>query len=72
MQQHPVFKKYTREWLSQHTGYTRGYLSKVSTGKMPLTRTFMQMVSFKLKEPAEDLFLLDAAGLTSGGNPNHN
>lgn len=72
MQQHPLFRKYTREYLSQQTGYTRGYLSKVSTGKLPLTRTFMEMVSFKLNEPIESLFLLDTAGLVSVDNPNHN
>jgi len=72
MPKHPVFRKYTREWLSEHTGYTRGYLSKVSTGKMPLTRTFMEMVSFKLNEPKESLFLLDAASVPSSSSQNHN
>ena len=55
--------------LSQQSGYTRGYLSKVSTGKLPLTRTFIEMVSFKLNEPIESLFRLDTAALTSGDNP---
>ena len=72
MPQHPVFRKYTREYLSQQTGYTRGYLSKVYTGKLPLTRTFIEMVSFKLNEPVESLFRLDTAVLISGDNPNHN
>lgn len=66
-EQHPVFRKYTREYLSQQTGYSRCYLSKVSTGKMPLTRTFIQMVSYRLGEPEDQLFLVDTAGAAPAG-----
>lgn len=72
MQQHLVFRKYTRDWLHELTGYSKIYLSRVASGRVPLSNSFVDRVSFKLNEPAEKLFLLDAAGLTSGGNPNHN
>jgi len=71
MQQHLVFRKYTRDWLHELTGYSKIYLSRVASGNVPLSRSFVDRVSFKLNEPAEKLFLRDAAGLTSGGNPNH-
>ena len=72
MEQHPVFKKYTRDWLHESTGYSKIYLSRVASGRVPLSSSFVDRVSFKLKEPAEKLFLLDAAGLTSGDNLNPN
>jgi len=71
MQQHPVFKKYTRDWLHDMTGYSKVYLSRVATGDVPLSRSFIERVSFKLNEPAEKLFLLDAA-IVPSSNPNHN
>ena len=71
MQQHPVFKKYTRNWLHDMTGYSKIYLCRVASGNVPLSRSFIDRVSFKLGEPAEDLFLLDAAGVPSS-DPNHN
>jgi len=71
MQQHPVFKKYTREWLHDMTGYSKIYLCRVASGNVPLSRSFIDRVSFKLGEPAQALFLLDAAGVPSS-DPNHN
>jgi len=71
MQQHPVFRKYTRDWLHDMTGYSKIYLCRVASGNVPLSRSFIDRVSFKLNEPAEDLFLLNAASVPSS-DPNHN
>lgn len=60
MRQHPLFIKYTRDWLHEVTGYSKGYLSRVATGKIPLSRSFIERVSFKLHKPEEELFLPDA------------
>jgi hypothetical protein len=59
MRQHPMFIKYTREWLHQETGFSKGYLSRVATGKVPLSRSFVERVCFKLREPEENLFITD-------------
>ena len=69
MQQHPVFRKYTREWLHQVTGYSKLYLCRVAGGRVPLTTAFVERVSFKLNEPAEKLFLLEPAGVSGGDDP---
>ncbi len=61
MQQHPLFIKYRRAWLSQVTGYSKGYLCRVATGKIPLSRSFTERVCFKLQQPETELFLPDAA-----------
>lgn len=58
---HPIFQKFTRVWLSEATGYSKGYLCRVATGKIALTRSFIERVCFALREPADSLFLLDAA-----------
>lgn len=71
MTQHPVFKKYKSAWLQEATGYSREYLLRVASGQVPLSRFFIERVSLKLGEPAEELFQLDAADVPSG-NPNHN
>ena len=63
-QQHPLFTKYKRDWLSEVTGYSKGYLSRVATGKISLSRAFIERVCFKLKQPEEELFLPDAAEAT--------
>lgn len=60
MEQHPLFIKYTRDWLSRETGFTKGYLSRLATGKVPLSRSFIERVCFKLNQPEEELFLPDA------------
>lgn len=55
--QHPLFIKYTREWLHQVTGYSKGFFSRVATGRAPLTRSFIERVCFKLGLPEAELFL---------------
>ena len=60
--QHPLFIKYTREWLYQATGYSKGYLSRVATGKMSLSRSFIERACFKLGLPEEELFLPNNPG----------
>ncbi len=54
--QYLIFQKYTREWLSQATGYSKGYLSRVATGKSALTASFKDRCAFKLGKPEEELF----------------
>ena len=58
-EKHPLFIKYTRTYLNQVTGYTKGYLCRVATGKTPLSRVFIERVSLKLKQPEEELFSTD-------------
>jgi hypothetical protein len=70
MTQHPVFEKYKSEYLHKVTGYSKVYLLRVASGNVPLSKAFIDRVSFKLGEPAEELFLLDAAGV-SAGDDNH-
>ncbi len=70
MQQHPVFRKYKSEWLHDVTGYSKIYLLRVASGNVPLSRAFIDRVTFKLKEPAEELFMLEAASVPSS-SPNH-
>ncbi len=60
MEQHPLFIKYTRDWLYRVTGFSKGYLSRVATGKLPLTRSFVERVCFTLNQPESELFLPDA------------
>jgi len=55
--QHPVFYKYTRDWLAVATGFSKGYLCRVATGRYPLSQSFIERVCFKLGQPREDLFL---------------
>lgn len=61
MQRHPIFIIYTREWLSEVTGYHKGYLSRLATGKARVSRSFIERCCFKLKQPEDKLFLSDAA-----------
>lgn len=60
MPQHPMFVKYTRDWLHRQTGFSKGYLSRVATGKVPLSRSFVERVCFKLGEDEKVLFLPDS------------
>ena len=60
MPQHPIFYKYTRDWLHQQTGFSKGYLSRVATGKVPLSRSFIERVCFKLGAHEKELFLPDS------------
>ena len=54
--QYPLFIKYRREWLAEVTGFSRGYLCRVATGRYPLSRSFVERVCFKLQLGEEDLF----------------
>jgi len=65
MPQHPMFVKYTRDWLHRQTGFSKGYLSRVATGKVPLSHSFVERVCFKLGEPEKVLFLPDSEGTRS-------
>ena len=69
MGQHPLFIKYRRDWLHQVTGYSKGYLSRVATGKIPLSRSFIERVCFKLNRTKEELFLLVAEAHSAPGQP---
>lgn len=71
LEQHPVFKKYTRDWLHDVTGYSKPYLCRVANGRVPLTSAFIDRLSFKLGEPADQLFNLEPAGAASV-NPSSN
>lgn len=57
MKQHPLFIKYKRDWLHKETGYSKGYLSRVATGRIPLSRSFIERVCFKLSRQEAELFL---------------
>jgi len=57
--QQPLFIKYKRDWLAKVTGYSKGYLSRVATGRLPLSRSFIERVCFKLNQPESELFLPD-------------
>jgi len=69
MPQHPLFIKYTRDWLHEVTGFSKGYLCRVATGKIPLSRSFIERVCFKLGEAEAHLFLPDAAEAHSTPGP---
>ncbi|MBA7681905.1 hypothetical protein ES703_90249 [subsurface metagenome] len=60
-QQHPLFIEFRRDWLHKVTGYSKGYLSRVATGKTPLTRSFISQVCYRLNRRKEELFLPDGA-----------
>jgi len=59
MKQYPLFVIYRRDWLHRLTGYSEGYLSRVATGKTPLSRAFIERVCFNLHRREEELFLLE-------------
>jgi len=44
--------------LHQSTGFTKGYLCKIATERVPLTRSFIERVCHKLNQSEEELFLL--------------
>jgi len=72
MQQHPIFQKYKSEWLHQVTGYSKVYLLRVASGNVPLSKAFVERVSYALNEPADQLFILDTVDLAAGGSPPRN
>ena len=41
------------------TGYSKGYLSRVSRGRTPLSSYFVERVSYSLREHPADLFLAE-------------
>lgn len=55
--QHPLFTKYTRDYLHRVTGFSKGYLSRLATGRAPVRLSFIARVCFALKERESDLFL---------------
>lgn len=60
MPQHPVFIEYRRAFLHKVTGYSKGYLCRVATGKTPLSRSFIERICYKLNRPEAELFLPDS------------
>lgn len=72
MTQHPIFRKYTREWLHDRSGYSKIYLSRVASGRVPLSKPFIDRMAFKLQEPAEALFILNVVIAGSVQNPRKN
>jgi len=66
MEHQPLFIKYKRDWLHHITGYSKGYLSRVATGKTPLSRSFIERVCYKLNMQENELFSPD------GHEPNDN
>ena len=59
MPMHPMFKIYTRSYLSEATGFSLGHLSRVNTGKEHLSRSFIDRCCYKLGRPEKELFLLE-------------
>jgi len=59
MQPQPLFAKYTRAYISEMTGYSKAYLSRVFRGRTPLSRYFIERVSYSLREHPADLFLAE-------------
>ncbi|KKM95478.1 hypothetical protein LCGC14_1187760 [marine sediment metagenome] len=57
MSEQPLFLRYRRDWLQEQTGYSKGYLSRVATGRERLSRAFIERVCFKLQLPESELFL---------------
>ena len=55
-EQYAVFRKYKRDWLSEVTGYSKGYLCRIATGKTLLTRSFIYRLCSRLNESEEELF----------------
>lgn len=56
----PLFVKYSRTWLSATTGYSKGYLCRIATGKVPLPHFFIERVCSALNQTESELFLPDA------------
>ncbi|MBA7615670.1 hypothetical protein ES703_22955 [subsurface metagenome] len=56
--QYLIFLKYTREYLSKVTGYSKGYLSRIASGAKPPSEVFIGVCCHTLKEPQDELFKL--------------
>jgi cytochrome c556 len=61
----PIFEKYNRSYLIKTTGFSRGHLSRIARGKVPLTRSFIAKACFALEEPAKKLFLPEVIAANS-------
>ena len=66
MEEHPLFTIYRRDWLHEVTGYSKGYLSRVATGRISLSRSFIERICFKLNRPEQELFSPDAVAHSPG------
>lgn len=53
---HPLFGKYSRDWLSQTLGYSKDYLSRIATGRVHLSKPFKERACYKLGELEADFF----------------
>ncbi len=67
--QQPVFITYRRDWLAEVTGFSKGYLCRVATGRYPLSRSFIERICFKLGKPEAELFLTDTPLEQSSQSP---
>ena len=56
MNNHPLFLIYTREFIHERTGFSKSYLCRISRGRTPLTRSFIERMCYKLKRSEEELF----------------
>ncbi len=58
MKQYLIFLKYTRAYLSEVTGYSKNYLSRIATGARAPSEVFIGVCCHTLKESQDDLFRL--------------
>jgi len=56
MNNHPLFLIYTRDFIHASTGFSKSYLCRISRGKTPLTRSFIERICYKLNRSEEELF----------------
>ena len=56
MNNHPLFLIYTREFIHEQTGFSKSYLCRISRGRTPLTRSFIERMCYKLKRSEKELF----------------
>jgi len=61
MPQHPMFQIYKRNYLNKVTGFSFQQLSRMSTGKRRLTRSFVDLCCYRLGRPEGELFLPEEA-----------
>lgn len=57
MPTHPIFEIYTRAYLHRVTGFSFVHLSRVNTGKQPLSRSFIDRCCYALGRREGELFL---------------
>ena len=56
--QYLIYLKYTREYLSRVTGYSKGTLTRMASGAKLPSEAFIGVCCHTLKEPQEYLFKL--------------